>query len=67
MSYAEVAPKVVCTDGNHLERFLQDILDIGGEGVILRDPIAPLQPGRAAGYLKHKVGLLNYVHTKSVL
>ena len=40
---------------NHLESKLQDIIDNGGEGVILRDPIAPHQAGRAASYLKHKV------------
>lgn len=42
---------------NHLDTFLQNILDNGGEGVILRDPTAPYQPGRATGYLKHKVRL----------
>lgn len=40
---------------NHLESFLQDIIDGGGEGIILRDPSAPYQPGRSSGYLKHKV------------
>jgi len=39
----------------HLERRFQEILDIGGEGVILRDPQAPWQTGRSQGYLKHKV------------
>lgn len=39
----------------HLETFFQDIVDKGGEGIILRDPTATLQPGRAPGYLKHKV------------
>ena len=38
----------------HLEEFFQDIIDKGGEGIILRDPAAPFQRGRAPGYLKHK-------------
>ena len=53
--YIEVAPREVCADMNHLERFFQDVIDKGGEGIILRDPQAPPQPGRAPGYLKHKV------------
>ena len=39
----------------HMEKFFQDIIDKGGEGIILRDPEAPLQRGRSRGYLKHKV------------
>jgi len=39
----------------HLEAFFQDIIDKGGEGIILRDPKAPMIAGRSAGYLKHKV------------
>ena len=50
-----LAPREVCRDMTHLEQFFQDIIDQGGEGIILRDPKAPYQPGRSAGYLKHKV------------
>ena len=53
--FAEVAPKVGCKDVSHLESFFQDIIDQGGEGIILRDPNAVLQPGRSQGFLKHKV------------
>ena len=53
--YVDIAEKVVCTGIEHLESFFQDVIDKGGEGVILRDPQALLQPGRAASYLKHKV------------
>jgi len=53
--YIEVAGKEVCTDTQHFERFFQDIIDRGGEGVILRDPDAPFRHGRSPGYLKHKV------------
>ena len=40
---------------SHLEKFFQDIIDQGGEGVILRDPKVVPQPGRSSAYLKHKV------------
>ena len=53
--YIEVAPKEVCKDMSHLESFYQDIVDKGGEGIILRDPVEMLRPGRSPGYLKHKV------------
>lgn len=53
--YIEVAPKVLCKGTQHLEVFFQDVMDRGGEGVILRDPKSVLAPGRSAGYLKHKV------------
>ena len=53
--HVALAPAVTCQDTAHLERFFQDVVDRGGEGVILRDPAAPLQPGRSSGYLKHKV------------
>lgn len=53
--YMELARKEVCRDIAHLEQMFQDIVDKGGEGVILRDPQCPYEPGRSRGYLKHKV------------
>lgn len=53
--YINLAEYVECKDMAHLETFYQDIVDKGGEGVILRDPECLLQPGRSPGYLKHKV------------
>lgn len=53
--FIEVAPREECRDMHHLETFFQDMIDKGGEGVILRDPSSLLQPGRSPGYLKHKV------------
>jgi ATP-dependent DNA ligase len=38
-----------------METFFQDVIDKGGEGIILRDPTAPYESGRSKGYLKHKV------------
>lgn len=53
--WIKLADKVVCTGMAHLETFFQEIIAKGGEGVILRDPSSPNQPGRSQGYLKHKV------------
>jgi len=53
--YVTVAKKELCKDIQHLESFFQDVLDNGGEGVILRDPKSPWETGRCKGYLKHKV------------
>ena len=53
--YVEVAAKEECKSMSHLEKMFQDIVDKGGEGVILRDPASPYQAGRSPGYLKHKV------------
>jgi DNA ligase-1 len=53
--FIEVAPKEVCTGFEHMQQFLQNIIDEGGEGIILRDPLCPPQTGRSAGFLKHKV------------
>ena len=53
--FIEIAEKRECKGIEDLEKFFQDIIDKGGEGVILRDPSALLQPGRSASYLKHKV------------
>ena len=58
--FIEVAPKLVCEGMPHLERFFQDIMDQGGEGIILRDPSCKYEHGRSHGYLKHKVVQLSY-------
>lgn len=47
----------------HIEKYFQDVMDKGGEGIILRDPASPLQPGRSAGFLKHKVGSIRMLLT----
>lgn len=57
--YVEVAPKEEFKGTpQQVEEFFQDILDKGGEGVILRDPNSPQQGGRSSGYLKYKVPFL---------
>lgn len=55
--YLEIAKPVECRHTAHFEQFFQEIVDKGGEGVILRDPAAPYQPGLSTGFLKHKVGV----------
>jgi ATP-dependent DNA ligase len=64
--YVEVAPKVECKDIQHLEEMYQDIVDKGGEGIILRDPNLPYETGRSKGFLKHKVYTLFIVVIKTL-
>ena len=37
-----------------VEAFLQRVLDLGGEGVVVRNPLAPWTPKRHSDILKHK-------------
>ena len=53
----EVAKKEICKGTQHFEIFFQDIIDAGGEGIILRDPLEAYKSGRSPGYLKHKATL----------
>jgi len=53
--YVQIAPYTLCQGTDHLEKIFQDIMDQGGEGIILRDPESPYKPGRSSGFLKHKV------------
>jgi len=53
--HIDVAPYQKCTDLSHFEKFFQDAVDKGAEGVILRDSAAHYIAGRSRGYLKHKV------------
>lgn len=53
----QIAPYQICKDMTHLDAVCQDILDGGGEGIILRDPSSSQTSGRCAGFLKHKVSL----------
>ena len=53
--YIKIAEYQVCQGTDHLEKIFQDIMDQGGEGIILRDPTSPFEAGRSRGYLKHKV------------
>jgi len=52
--YLQVAPKEECQNIQHLEQFLQTIIDQGGEGIILRNPESVYEPGRSRNFLKLK-------------
>ena len=54
-TFMKLAGYEKCQDEKHLDTFFQDIIDKGGEGIILRDPASAYEPGMSAGYLKHKV------------
>jgi DNA ligase-1 len=43
-----------CQDRAHLDDYFGCIIRGGGEGVVLRDPLAPHKAGRSDAYLKHK-------------
>jgi len=53
--FISLAPFTLCEGTDHLDKMFQDIMDQGGEGVIIRDPSSPYQAGRSSGFLKHKV------------
>ena len=38
-----------------MQLFMQQIIDEGGEGIILRDPLSLQKQGRSSQFLKHKV------------
>jgi len=61
--YVHIAGTETCNGMDHLEKFFQDIIDRGGEGIILRDPDSPFQHGRSSGYLKHKVSSITLAET----
>lgn len=65
-TFVDIAPYQICKGKDHMHQFLQDIIDGGGEGIILRDPLCSYQPGRSSGYLKHKVRN-EYAHNVSEL
>jgi len=56
--FTQIAPMVLCSDMSHLDNYFQNVVENGGEGIILRDPQSLLIPGRSPGFLKHKVLLL---------
>jgi len=55
-----VASTIQCRDLEHLEKIFQDIIEGGGEGIILRDPQSLYSPGRSRGFLKHKVLFISF-------
>jgi len=45
---------------SHLEAYFQELIDSGGEGIIVRNPADRTRGGRSGGFLKHKVRYLPF-------
>ncbi len=53
-SFIEVIPQQICKGEKHLQSFLQEIEQLGGEGVVIRNPEMHYHTGRSASALKVK-------------
>ena len=53
--YLEITPQIKVKNQPHLKAFLQEIVDQGGEGVVVRDPMALYKTGRLSSALKVKL------------
>jgi DNA ligase-1 len=53
-SYIKIISQVTCKDKSHLQKFYQNILKKGGEGIVLRSPTAPYIGKRTKEALKLK-------------
>lgn len=49
-----VLPAVRCTDKAHFDRLMQQIVEKGGEGLMLREPRSAYEVGRSRTLYKHK-------------
>jgi len=52
--HVHVIEQIVCTGPEHLDHFLAHIASLGGEGVIVKDPVAPFHVGDCPDVLKVK-------------
>ncbi|TLS67227.1 DNA ligase [Mariprofundus erugo] len=52
--YLKIIRQLPCKDNRHLQRFMQQLVARGAEGVVVRNPLAPYQTGRSNGALKVK-------------
>lgn len=53
-AYAFVLPQILVQSSSHLQEELQRVENLGGEGLVVRNPAAPYQAGRSAEILKVK-------------
>jgi DNA ligase-1 len=53
-THVKIIPQIVCKDENHLQKFLDEIVQLKGEGVIVKDPTQPYHTGRSPHILKVK-------------
>ena len=54
ISHLKIIPQIKCRGDEHLQQFQKQIENIGGEGVVVRDPKALYNHGRSATALKVK-------------
>ena len=52
--YIKIIPQIVCTDKNHLNKFLKELLENGAEGVIIKNSNLSYETGRTTNSLKVK-------------
>jgi len=50
----KIIEQIPCKNKKHLENFLEEIIKKGGEGVVIKNPIAPYHAGRSSEVLKVK-------------
>ncbi|KGQ69356.1 DNA ligase [Chelonobacter oris] len=53
-SYIEIIPQIPIKDKKHAEAFLAEIEQVGGEGIVVRNPHIPYQHQRSSQILKFK-------------
>ena len=53
-----MAPRVLCKHSKHLNVLVQEVIDDGGEGVIMRKVGSLYEHGRSPNLIKLKVSLL---------
>lgn len=51
----KVAPRISCESSGNLKLFVENIIEDGGEGVILRKHSSLYEPGRSQNLIKLKV------------
>ncbi len=54
LSHLLIIPQIKIKNQQHLDAFFQHVLSQGGEGVVIRDPVAIYQTGRLKNALKRK-------------
>jgi DNA ligase-1 len=52
--HIKIIEQIVCRDTAHLNQFLENVIESGGEGVVIRDANTTYHTGRSADILKVK-------------
>ncbi|MDQ6986471.1 MAG: DNA ligase [Mariprofundaceae bacterium] len=53
-SYMHIIEQTTCHGQKHLQKHLQQLVSLGAEGLVVRDPATPYQTGRSSAALKVK-------------